>query len=106
MKEGQNKEKGIIMKEQDFITRLKKYPSLEIRFQELLDIVENSAGDLDKADDAEERVTQELQKMGNALLGNWARNQEEKKYQETVSKKPDLRLHSKKKYTGKRNTDL
>lgn len=85
------------MKEQDFITRLKKYPSLETRFKELLDIVENSAGDLDKADDAEERVTQELQKMGNSLLCNWALNQEEKKYQEALSKKPDRKLHSKKK---------
>lgn len=75
------------MNDQDFIAKLNKYPDLKSRFRELLNVVENSSNDLDRADDAEDRVTQELQKMGHELLTNWALNQEGKKYRESFSKK-------------------
>lgn len=87
------------MNDHDFNERLNKYPDLKNRFKELLNVVENTNNDLDRADDAEDRVTQELQKMGNELLTNWAVKQEEKKYKATASNK-SLKFHSKKNSTG------
>ena len=38
----------------------------------LLNVVENTAGDCTKADDAEQHVADELKKMGNDVLYCWA----------------------------------
>jgi len=62
------------MNEQDavLIERLNKHPKLRTRMNELLDVVENAAGDCTKADDAEQFVINELRKMGNDALSSWA----------------------------------
>jgi hypothetical protein len=57
------------------ITRLAQYPDLIARVDGLLDVMENSKGDCIKARDAENRVTQELQQMGNDVLTSWASRQ-------------------------------
>lgn len=58
--------------------RLSKYPHLKNRIEQLLKIVENAEGDLKKADEAEKRVIEELRKMGNEVLHDWAANRERK----------------------------
>ena len=40
--------------------RLKAYPILRERFKSLLDLIEAPLGNLDKADDAEQRVIEEF----------------------------------------------
>jgi hypothetical protein len=57
--------------------RLNKHPHLKNRIEQLLKIVENAEGDLKKADEAEKRVIEELRKMGNEVLHDWAANREE-----------------------------
>jgi len=52
--------------------RLREYPELRARFEELLAIVENADGDIVKADEAEERVMQELRQLGQSALQGWA----------------------------------
>ncbi|MBU1053726.1 MAG: hypothetical protein KKC46_07840 [Proteobacteria bacterium] len=52
--------------------RLNKHPHLKNRIVQLLEIVENADGDLKKADEAEKRVIEELRKMGNEVLHDWA----------------------------------
>ena len=59
-------------KEQHLINRLKQHPKLLDRMEALLNVVENSAGDCTKADDAEQYVIEELRKMGNDALHCWA----------------------------------
>lgn len=54
------------------IERLNHHPKLRNRMKELLDVVENTAGDCTKADDAEQYVIDELRKMGNDALSSWA----------------------------------
>ncbi|HKV40588.1 MAG TPA: hypothetical protein VJX67_15350, partial [Blastocatellia bacterium] len=44
--------------------RLREYPELRARMEALVGIVENADGDVAKADDAEERVVQEIRKIG------------------------------------------
>ncbi len=59
----------------DFIKRIAKHPALLKRFEQLLCIVEDSTGDIQKANEAEKRVIEELQEMGNEALTAWSEQQ-------------------------------
>lgn len=54
------------------LQRLNEHPVLRARVESLLGVVENAAGDLEKADAAERRVIEELRQMGNEVLTAWA----------------------------------
>ena len=58
--------------EQLFINRLNHHPKLRERMESLLHVVENTAGDNTKADDAERHVIEELRMMGSDALHCWA----------------------------------
>ena len=62
--------------EQDiaFLQRLNSHPVLRARFESLLGVVEDTEGDLEKADAAERRVIEELRQMGNEALTAWAQS--------------------------------
>jgi hypothetical protein len=79
--------------------RLNKHPVLKARMESLLDVVENTAGDLEKANAAEKRVIQELQQMGNEVLHSWARTQEQKKSEELERSGQEVH-HKEKKTSG------
>jgi hypothetical protein len=69
--------------------RLKDLPEVRARFEGMLDLIENAAGDVEKAAEAERRVIEELRQMGNEILHSWARRQEQKK-EEGFNKKPGV----------------
>ena len=52
-------------------SRLEKHPVLKTRMLRLLDLVENTGGDLKRADDAEERAIDELRALGQEILQDW-----------------------------------
>jgi hypothetical protein len=56
--------------------RLKQYPVLKNRIESLLNIVEDSSGNTEKADDAEHRAIRELRRLGSDLLHEWASEKE------------------------------
>ena len=60
-------------KDQLFISRLNQHPKLHERIEALLHVVENTAGDFTKADDAERHVIEELRKMGSDALHCWTK---------------------------------
>jgi hypothetical protein len=66
--------------------RLSKHPHLKNRIEQLLKIVENADGTLEKADEAEKRVIEELRRMGNEVLHDWAINGERKGAEATTQK--------------------
>jgi len=92
--------------------RLKEYPELKAKIEAMLAIIENAGGDVAKAAEAERRIIEELRQMGNEVLQDWARRQQEKKETEYNAKpgvnrkeKKPLLVHA----TGKnrnRRTDL
>jgi CRP-like cAMP-binding protein len=84
---------------QDFLERLQRYPDLQAEFEALLQIVENSEGDVVKADEAEERVAQELQRLGQQALQTWAIRKHQKLQAESDSR-CDLSRKEKKDSTG------
>ena len=56
--------------------RLKRHPGFEERVLAMLDIMDAADANLIKANDAEERVIEEIQKAGHQMLTGWARTRE------------------------------
>jgi len=84
----------------ELVKRLSRYPELKTRVEQLLDVVENTKGDIELADDAEQRVVDELRGMGGELLQGWAANQTLSKESAISVKGVNARRDVKKNYTG------
>ena len=80
--------------------RLLAHPQLKQRIEALLNVVENSAIDLETADLAEERVIEEVRQMGKLALTSWAERQHQKQLELLRSAHPQVRQHLKKNSTG------
>lgn len=52
--------------------RLQAHPVLRERFEALLAMVEAEGGTMERADDVELRVIEELRRLGHDLLQDWA----------------------------------
>ena len=59
-----------------FMHRLQQYPELQQRYEVLLAVVENADGDTLTADEAEQRVVEELRQLGQRALQDWAARKE------------------------------
>jgi len=89
---------------QDFLDRLQQYPDLQAEFEAILDIADNSDGDIVKADEVEERVAQELQLLGQRVIQSWA-SRKHQKLEAISDARSDLTRKEKKDSTGTRATD-
>lgn len=94
-----------ILPEQDiaFLQRLNGHPVLRARVESLLGVVEDAAGDLEKADAAERRVIEELRQMGNEALTAWAQSGIARCAAEARNE-PEGRSGGKKNFTGIRHS--
>lgn len=63
---------------QDLLEHLQQHPALHDRIAALLAVVENTDGRAVKADEAEERVAEELRRFGQAALQAWAERKEQR----------------------------
>ena len=63
---------------QEFMERLARHPQLYERVKDLLEIVENADGDALTADEAEERVVNEMRQIGREALQAWATHKQAK----------------------------
>ena len=79
--------------------RLQDHPELRAKMERLLAVVENAAGDVEKAAEAERRVTEELRQMGHEALHAWARRQAARKEKE-VAEQPGVQRKEKKTSIG------
>ena len=84
--------------------RLQDHAELRVQFERMLDIMENAAGDVEKAAEAERRVMEELRQMGNDVLHGWAWRQEQKK-EEEFNLKPGVNRKVKKTSMGTRGSE-
>ena len=66
--------------------RLRDHPELRVKIESLLAVVENAAGDVEKAAEAERRVTEELRQLGNEALHGWARRQAQRKEKTSIGR--------------------
>ena len=63
---------------EELVKRLERHPEMKSRIARVLDVLENTSGDLRRADDAERQAIDELRSMGQELLQGWAHGQAEK----------------------------
>lgn len=87
--------KTISDKDTKLLDLLNAHPTLRRRVEALMAIVEDADESIEKADAAEQRVIEEVRKIGHAALSEWAecknkRNETEQK------KQPELRIAGKK----------
>lgn len=61
-----------------FLQRLQRHPELQAKFESLLNVVENAAGDATKADEVEQRVFEELRLMGQEAIQAWAARKQQR----------------------------
>jgi hypothetical protein len=58
-------------KRESVAERLDRHPALKLRMERILDVVENAAGDVRRADDAERQAIEELRQMGLEVMQGW-----------------------------------
>lgn len=78
------------------LEQLRRRPEMMQRVQEILDLAENSEGPLKTADEIEALLIEELRKLGNVTMNQWASGAEERVTQELKSQDPSLRSRKKK----------
>ncbi len=61
--------------DEEIVRRLRRHPQVRSRVAELLAVVEDSDGDLRRADDAEDRLIEEIRSLGRAAMHSWAQGQ-------------------------------
>ena len=88
-------------RDQMLLERLNRHPVLRARMESLLGVVEDAAGDLEKADAAERRVIEELRQMGHEALTAWAERGVET-HAVVAQAEPDWRPGGKKNSIGTR----
>ncbi len=88
-----------------FEERFKKYPYLRSRVESMLDIVEDASGNsgnIDKADEAEQLLIDEMRQMGKEALHDWAVGKEMEQVKELIHDKDGVKQHGRKEFPGTR----
>ena len=83
-----------------FEERLNSHPVIKDRIKSLIDIIEDTSGSYDRADDAELKIITELRRMGNEIMNEWASGKELAKAGELRRNCPDITGHGKKNFFG------
>lgn len=77
--------------------RLQQRPELLERLHEMVDRLEQTVGDGSDAHEAEDRVVEELRKVGRTVLEQWAREANETIQRQVPDKHAGAQKHGKKK---------
>lgn len=78
MKQKKTVAQGITPQEIQLIEHLRQHPEIKERLQSILEIVRNEDGPLKTADEVEERLIQELRRLGSTTMHQWANQAEER----------------------------
>ena len=81
--------------ERELIERLRQRPEMMARVQSILDIA-SEAGGAKTADEVEELLVEEMRKLGNSTMREWAGGAQEQLTQELRAKDATLRSRKKK----------
>jgi hypothetical protein len=69
---------GLSAQELEIIERLREHPELMERFQSILEISANAKGPVKSADEVEGLLIEEMRRLGNTTMGDWARSAEKR----------------------------
>jgi len=87
------------------VQRILTHPGLKERVEAILDIAENTSGELVTADQAEGKAIEEVQKLGRELLKEWAFQRHEKAIELAKNTHPNAKKHEKKSSTGNQHSE-
>jgi hypothetical protein len=88
--------RDLSQKEIDLIGQLRRKPLIMARLQEILAVANASDGPLKTADQVEEMLIQEMRKLGNATMTEWANQAQQRVGQELQDKHPAVLKRKKK----------
>lgn len=80
--------------------RLDNFPKLKARFEKILQVAENSTGEIELGDDAEEILFLEGQQLNKEALEGWAQTQATRKSEQFSKRHKSARKEGKKKSCG------
>ena len=81
-------------------SRLNYHPELKAKIEALLLVVENAEGNLVKANEAEQRVIEEIRQLGQAALQGWANRQNQGQREQFIKDYPNAHRTREKNSTG------
>lgn len=82
--------------ELQMIERLREHPELMERFQSILEISANAEGPVKRADEVEGLLIEEMRRLGNATMGDWAASAEKRLADQLEQKDPSAGVRKKK----------
>ncbi len=80
----------------NLIERLRRRPKILERVQRILEIANSSEGPLQTADEVEELLLEEMRRLGNATMNEWAAQAQERVSQELKTQNPAVLKRKKK----------
>jgi len=96
MKEQKEEGKGLSETERRLIEGLRQRPQMMERFQSILELANSQEGPLLSADEVEELLIEEVRKLGNDTMSQWAVSAEERVGRELKEQDKTLRSRKKK----------
>jgi len=78
------------------IQRLREHPELMERFQSILELSANADGPVKSADEVEGLLIEEMRRLGNATMGDWATRAEKRLADQLGQKDVTARARKKK----------
>lgn len=90
---------NVQMNTQERVRRLEAHPHRRERIASLLTVVEDESGEFKLADDVEDRVIEEVRRMGQEAMQGWANSPVEKATQIALDS-GELHRDGKKNFTG------
>jgi len=82
--------------ELQLIKRLREHPALLERFQTILEITANADRPIQRADEVESLLIEEMRRLGNASLGSWASRAERTLGEQLMQTDPSAVVRKKK----------
>ena len=96
MKEKKADKIALSQQERRIVEGLRKNPLIMARMQSILDLAQNAEGPLKTADEIEELLVEEIRKLGNATMHEWASQAQERVSREVKSEDPTILSRKKK----------
>lgn len=82
--------------EEQLIERLRQHPELMERFQSILEISANAQGPIKSADEVEALLIEEMRRLGNTTMSDWAASAEKRLGDQLQRKDVSAGVHKKK----------
>ena len=96
MKKQRRSNSELTEQESRVVERLRKHPEMMTRVESILELAYDEEGPIKTADEVEELLVQEIRRLGNTTMNQWASHAEERVSAELKREDPTVRSRKKK----------